>query len=136
MRVLCVALFVVAACAAPEPPVAVYTGPLSPEAEANRQRHNAAAEDFLAMQRRFATATPAEQRAMGEAHSAAAQAAQASRAAIVCRARGNLAATQPAFGGFGLVGGIAAGMQQAWAGSNAEAICIDTYRATGIMPAY
>lgn len=61
---------------------------------------------------------------------------QAQRAAIICRARGNLAATQPAYGGPGLSGAIAGGMQQGWAAANAEAICLDTYRATGIMPSY
>jgi hypothetical protein len=58
------------------------------------------------------------------------------QAAIICRARGNLATTQPAYGGPGLVGGLAAGLQLGWAGANAEQTCLATYQATGIMPTY
>lgn len=57
-------------------------------------------------------------------------------AAIICRERGTMAATQPAFGGFGLAGAISAGMQQGWAGANQEAACMRAYQATGIMPSF
>ena len=58
------------------------------------------------------------------------------QAAIICRARGTLATTQPAYGGPGWAGALGAGLQLGWAGANAEEICLRTYQATGIMPTY
>lgn len=66
---------------------------------------------------------------------AVARSQQDQQAAAICRARGNVAGSQPAFGGFGIGGAIAAGMQQGWAAANAEAACFNAYRQTGIMPA-
>ena len=57
------------------------------------------------------------------------------QAAIICRARGNMAGAQPAFGGFGTSGAIAAGMQQGWAAASVEQNCVQAYRATGVLPA-
>jgi hypothetical protein len=67
---------------------------------------------------------------------ATARAQQDQQAAIICRARGNIAGSQPAFGGFGIAGAINAGVQQGWAAANTEAACFNAYRATGIMPSY
>lgn len=66
----------------------------------------------------------------------AAEAAQIrhQQAAIICRARGNMAASQPVFGGFGIAGAINAGLQQGWAGASVEANCLAAHEATGIMP--
>ena len=58
------------------------------------------------------------------------------QAAIICRARGSLATTQPAYGGPGWAGALGAGLQLGWAGANAEEVCLRTYQATGIMPTY
>ena len=55
-------------------------------------------------------------------------------AVAICRARGQVAGSQPVFGGFGIAGAINAGMQQGWAAANAEAACINAYQQTGIMP--
>lgn len=57
-------------------------------------------------------------------------------AAAICRERGNMAAAQPAFGGFGMAGAINAGVAQGVAGSQVEAACLRAWQATGVMPSY
>lgn len=102
--------------------------------ERARQEAAADAAQYVARVRALAALTPDQFEA--QAREQWARDERDRQAALICRARGGLAATQPTFGGFGVTGGIAAGMQQAWAGANAEAICLETYRATGIMPGY
>lgn len=57
-------------------------------------------------------------------------------AAALCRARGDMAAAAPAYGGPGWGGAINAGLQQGWSAANVEAACLRAYQATGIMPAF
>lgn len=76
-------------------------------------------------------------RSLQRSNQLAQQRAQAGQAAAtICRARGNMAAYQPAFGGFGLAGAINAGLQQGLSASVTEAECFRTWQATGIMPSY
>ena len=57
-------------------------------------------------------------------------------AEIICRERGNMAASQPAYGGPGLSGSIVAGFQQGMAAEQVTSACWRAYSATGVMPNY
>lgn len=111
---------------------AIPTPPGAPRRPAMTQRAREAA--IAIEEARLSEAVELRRRQSLSQQAAVARAQQDQQAAIICRARGQVAGSQPAFGGFGIGGAINAGMQQGWAAANAEAACFNAYRATGIMP--
>lgn len=58
------------------------------------------------------------------------------QAAVICTAKGRMAAAQPAYGGPGIAGIGSAMVGQEIAGNTVASACWETFQATGIMPSY